>query len=90
MSIFGLKDLDYYFAAFLDDDDIFNLEVVNKYYNEIFKNDFFWKRRFYQFFYKDINLKDKYINSNKINWKKYYRSTCNFLLENNLILFINT
>lgn len=70
MSIFKIRDIDYYFSNFLTDNDLFNLSNSNKYYYNLFDENF-WKKRFYAKY--DIKLENKYINIKNYNWKKYYR-----------------
>lgn len=70
MSIFKIKDIDYYFSNFLTDDDLFNLNICNKYYHNLFDENF-WKKRFYEKY--DIKLENKYINIKNYTWKFYCR-----------------
>ena len=87
MSIFGIKDLDYKFTKFLDNQTLFSLQNINKYYLNIF-NEIFWKKRFYSHYIRYINIKNKYINKNKYKWKEYYKITDNLLSFKNLSLSV--
>jgi len=87
MSIFKLKDIDYKFTDFLDNKTLFSLSIVNKYYIKIFDNKF-WKRRFYYFYKKHINLNNVYINIYNQEWNKYYKLTTHLYNFQNLAISI--
>lgn len=80
MSIFKIKDLDYFLATLLDDETLFILNICNKYYYNLFNEDF-WKKRFNMKYREYIRLEDNYINVHREKWKKYYYITHILLKE---------
>jgi hypothetical protein len=72
MSIIGLKDLDHQLADFLLDNDLRNLQIVNKYYIRIY-DDAFYRRRFYNYILSLKTIKEiNEMNIYKESWKKFY------------------
>ena len=88
MSILKVKDLDYMLTDFLDDKSVFILYITNKYYFQLFSENF-WKKRFFFKYKKYININNKYINIFQENWKKYYVFTNKTILKANFILAIH-
>lgn len=72
-SIVKCKDIDYEILLMLSDEDLFTIFQVNKYYNEISKEDYFWKQK--------LKVKiNPYINKcllqpNKLSYKKAFENT---------------
>jgi len=69
----GIKQTDYEIFNYLDDKDIKNICLLNKYANQIVNENDFWIQRFfhkYGKYVKNINIKNYQFG--KKNWKEYY------------------
>lgn len=66
------KDVNHKLAEYLTDIDLLSLNSINKYYYKVF-DDQFWRRRFLDFYSKNLaeNLPENYNVYNE-SWKKYY------------------
>jgi hypothetical protein len=68
----GIRDVDLIILAVLDDQSLFSLCLVNKYTNNLCKNEDFWRKRFYENFVKDITETNKEETIENITWRKRY------------------
>ena len=77
-----IKDITYKITENLDDKDIINLSLINKYHNKILNEEEYWRRRF---FTKFKNILPDEVNIYKENWKKYYFLVNKWLSDDSII-----
>jgi len=68
----GIKDVDLLILMILEDADLFKICLLNKYFNSLCNDEYFWYNRIVKKYGKDVANK----NINK-KWKKYYLNILN-------------